>query len=68
MPKAPAGRKTAALPADSHHPVISDFKPRKEWYFLSHFQLMRRTEGDRQILSTFVAPNVLLGILSSPGT
>ncbi|MCH8807272.1 MAG: hypothetical protein IH986_14470 [Planctomycetes bacterium] len=39
-----------------------------KWYFLSHFQLMRRTDGDRQILGTFVAPIFLLGILSSPGT
>ncbi len=45
------------------NPAASDFVPRPEWYFLSHYEILRYLPGDWQILGTFVLPNALLGLL-----
>ncbi len=45
------------------NPASADFVPRPEWYFLSHYQILKWLPGDWQILGTFVLPNALLGIL-----
>ena len=41
---------------------VSDtsYIPRPEWYFLSHFELLRYTPGPLKIVATFFLPNLLL--------
>lgn len=38
----------------------TSYIPRPEWFFLSHFEILRITPGSMKILATFVLPNVLL--------
>lgn len=45
------------------NPASGDFVPRPEWFFLSHYEILRYLPGDWQILGTFVLPNALLAIL-----
>ncbi len=47
-------------PAD---PASSDFVPRPEWYFLSHYQILKSLPGSLKIIGTFVLPNLLFGAL-----
>ncbi len=45
------------------NPSSSDFVPRPEWYFLSHFQILKFLPGNMKIIGTFVIPNLLIGAL-----
>ena len=45
------------------NPAAADFVPRPEWFFLSHYEILRILPGKWQILGTFVLPNALLAIL-----
>lgn len=47
-------------PAD---PAASNFVPRPEWFFLSHYQILKYLPGDWQIIGTFILPNALLAVL-----
>lgn len=47
-------------PAD---PAASNFVPRPEWFFLSHYQILKYLPGAWQIMGTFVLPNALLAAL-----
>ena len=41
----------------------TSYIPRPEWFFLSHFEILRFTPGPLKIVATFVLPNVLLVLL-----
>lgn len=41
----------------------TSYVPRPEWYFLSHYELLRFTPGPLKILTTFVLPAVIFTIL-----
>ena len=41
----------------------TSYIPRPEWFFLSHFEILRITPGSLKIVATFVLPNVLLVLL-----
>ncbi len=45
------------------NPASSDFVPRPEWYFLSHYQILKSLPGSLKIIGTFVVPNLLFGAL-----
>jgi quinol-cytochrome oxidoreductase complex cytochrome b subunit len=45
------------------NPAAGNFTPRPEWYFLSHYEILRRLPGGMQVLGTFVLPNALLAVL-----
>jgi ubiquinol-cytochrome c reductase cytochrome b subunit len=53
------GPPTAGL-AD---PTDTSYLPRPEWYFQSHYQLLRLTPGSLKILMTFVLPTLGLAVL-----
>ncbi len=38
----------------------TSYIPRPEWFFLSHFEILRITPGSLKIVATFVLPNLLL--------
>lgn len=45
----------------------TSYVPRPEWYFLSHFELLRYTPGPLKIVATFFLPNLLiLALLALP--
>jgi ubiquinol-cytochrome c reductase cytochrome b subunit len=44
-------------PAD---PSDTGYVPRPEWYFMSHFEVLRMTPGNLKILATTVLPGVML--------
>jgi ubiquinol-cytochrome c reductase cytochrome b subunit len=46
---------------DSHDLDLSDssYVPRPEWYFLSHYELLRMFPGSMKIIGTFVIPTLL---------
>ncbi|MDK1022442.1 MAG: cytochrome b N-terminal domain-containing protein, partial [Candidatus Hydrogenedentes bacterium] len=41
----------------------TSYIPRPEWFFLSHFEILRITPGSLKIVATFVLPNILLVLL-----
>ena len=41
----------------------TSYIPRPEWFFLSHFEILRITPGSLKIVATFILPNVLLVLL-----
>lgn len=45
------------------NPAAGDFTPRPEWYFLSHYQILKYLPGKWQVVGTFVLPNALLALL-----
>lgn len=47
-------------PAD---PSDTNYIPRPEWYFMSHFQILRVTPGNMKVLATFVLPTVVFALL-----
>lgn len=49
-------------PAD---PSDTSYIPRPEWYFLSHFELLRFTPGSLKVVSTFFIPTILLVALTA---
>lgn len=51
-------------PAD---PTNTNIYPRPEWYFLSHFELLRLTPGSLKLLTTFVLPSLfIIALLALP--
>ena len=48
-----------ANPSDTSH------KPRPEWYFMAHFEVLRMTPGSLKILATFVLPALLFGTMAA---
>lgn len=44
-------------------PSSGDYVPRPEWYFLSHYQILKYLPGKWLILGTFVLPNLVLILL-----
>ena len=44
-------------------PEAGSFVPKPEWYFYSHFELLKFLPADWQILGTFVLPNLLILLL-----
>lgn len=46
-------------------PTDTTHIPRPEWYFMSHFEVLRFTPGSMKILATFVLPNVVLLLLAA---
>lgn len=49
-------------PAD---PTDTGYIPRPEWYFMSHFEILRFTPGSMKVLATFVLPNLVLLFLAA---
>lgn len=49
-----------SLPAD---PADTSYVPRPEWYFLSHFELLRYTPGSLKLVTTFFLPSLLITLL-----
>lgn len=49
-----------SAPAD---PTDTSYIPHPEWYFLSHYQVLRYTPGSLKVLTTFVLPNLVLVLL-----
>lgn len=44
----------------------TEYLPRPEWYFLSHFEILKWTQGEFQkVLAAFVLPNLLLAALAA---
>ncbi len=47
-------------PAD---PSDTSYIPHPEWYFMSHFQILKVTPGSMKLFATFILPNLLVGAL-----
>ncbi len=45
------------------NPAAGSFTPRPEWYFLSHYEILKMLPGNMQVIGTFVLPNILLVVL-----
>lgn len=45
------------------NPAAGNFVPRPEWYFLSHYEILKMLPGNMQVIGTFVLPNILLAVL-----
>ncbi len=45
------------------NPAAGNFVPRPEWYFLSHYEILKMLPGSIQVVGTFVLPNLLLAVL-----
>lgn len=53
----------AAQETGPANPISGDYVPRPEWYFLSHYVILKYMPGDWIIIGTFVLPNAVLAVL-----
>ena len=45
------------------NPAAGSFTPRPEWFFLSHYEVLKMMPGTMQIVGTFILPNIVVGLL-----